>query len=124
MRSLPTWRNPKPKRPDLATLVAATRHQSDRAGHDLGETAISNAGGSGLVRRIASSKACRDQGFWQALFSAVGKARKVIVRGANVSEPEGVAAPVMRGTSSLAVNCRLWPLRRTVPSRKSVASSV
>src|SRR5437588_11233010 len=102
MRSLPTWRNPKPKRPDLATLVAATRHQSDRAGHDLGETAISNAGGSGLVRRLASSKACLDQGFLQALLAAMGRARKVSVSVANVSEREGVASPVMRLTLQLA----------------------
>src|SRR5260370_31467070 len=58
----------------------------------------------------------------QALFAAVGTAKKVIVAGAKLRAPAGVGAPVMRGRSSKALNPSALPFSRPVTSCNFAAS--
>src|SRR6266849_6368078 len=55
----------------------------------------------------------------QALFAAVGTAKKVIVAGAKLRAPAGVGAPVTSGRSSKALNPSALPFSRTGTSGSS-----
>src|SRR5712664_1013010 len=76
------------------------------------------------IRELSCSLHCLIVLHRQALFAAVGIAKKVIVAGAKARVPAAVGAPAMRGRSSKALSPSALPFSRTVTSRKSAASRV